>query len=279
MKRIARLSEIERPFAGVVCDLWGVIHDGRSLFEDAVAALRALRAQGKIVAILSNSPRPTRYALERLAALGAGGGWFDIFITSGDLTRAHLEQRFPAASLFHIGEARDAVTIEGLANPMAATPEAAELLVCTGFLRGLGLDLEAHARLLEKALAAGRILLCANPDKIVPIGSDQVYCAGAIAERYEADGGNVVWLGKPAPVAYAACLARIRERAGEKVSYADLLGIGDNLDTDIQGASNLGLPSLFISDGLHGHFSEGELAALTDRLKLKPDYIMPRLKG
>ena len=69
MKRASCLSEVEKPFAAVICDLWGVIHDGRQVFAEAVSLLRALRVAGKPVAILSNSPRPTPYALERLAAL------------------------------------------------------------------------------------------------------------------------------------------------------------------------------------------------------------------
>ncbi|HXV74132.1 MAG TPA: hypothetical protein VD713_05320, partial [Sphingomonadales bacterium] len=150
MKRISSLREVEAPFTAVVCDLWGVIHDGRRLFTEAIAALRRMREGGKPVAVLSNSPRPARFALERLHALGAGEGWFDVFVTSGDLTRSYLESQFPAASLYHIGQARDAVTIEGLPNPRAVSPEEAELLVCTGFSDALGLDLEAHAAFLQK---------------------------------------------------------------------------------------------------------------------------------
>lgn len=279
MQRISGLSEIEQPFAAAVCDLWGVIHDGRRLFPGAIAALRALTAAGKPVAILSNSPRPTRFSLERLQALGAGEGWYDFFVTSGDLTRSYLAKLSPAAVLYHLGHERDAVTLDGLSNPRTNLPEAADIIVCTGFSEALGGDLPAHARLLETARRTGKTLVCANPDKVVPLGSRQVYCAGAIAERFEAEGGKVVWLGKPAAIAFKACLAPIREKLGREVSPAEVLTIGDNLETDIRGAAGLGMRSVFITEGLHGHLSPRELADLTRRLGVKPDYVMPRLKA
>ena len=39
-------------------------------------------------------------------------------------------------------------------------------------------------------------LVCANPDRQVQFGN-RCYCAGAVAEIYEQNGGDVVWLGKP----------------------------------------------------------------------------------
>ncbi|HXV74348.1 MAG TPA: HAD hydrolase-like protein, partial [Sphingomonadales bacterium] len=130
-----------------------------------------------------------------------------------------------------------------------------------------------------KTLAAGRTLVCANPDKVVPVGSSQVYCAGAIAERYEAEGGKVIWLGKPEAAAYEACLVQFRKGLGREVSISDVLAIGDNLETDIKGAVRLGMTSVFISEGLHGHHMAAELDAVIAQIGIQPDYIMARLKG
>ena len=49
-------------------------------------------------------------------------------------------------------------------------------------------------------------LVCANPDRQVQFGDRVIYCAGAVAEIYEKNGGDVVWLGKPyQPVYERAC--------------------------------------------------------------------------
>lgn len=279
MTRISRLIEISKPHAAVICDLWGVIHDGRRLFEDAIFALRQERAAGKAVVILSNSPRPHRVSLSHLQALGAPTEWFDACITSGDLTRAHLQRQPSSLALHHLGPRQDTDTLEGLPHRRAPNPEDADLVVCTGFSDRLGLDVEAHVRFLRAALMAHRPLICANPDKSVPVGSGYIHCAGIIAERYQQEGGSVLWLGKPEPVAYEACQAKLSLLLGREVSYTEILAIGDNLETDIAGASRLGMTSVFIREGLHGHYTDEQHDAVMTRLGFCPDYEMAQLRG
>ena len=67
------------------------------------------------------------------------------------------------------------------------------------------------------------------------------YCAGTIAQIFERIGGKVVYFGKPHKDIYNLCLKK-NERT---------LAIGDNLRTDIKGANNLNLDSIFITDGIH----------------------------
>ena len=52
------------------------------------------------------------------------------------------------------------------------------------------------------------------------------------------------------------------------------LAIGDNLNTDIKGANEMKIDSLFISKGVHrSEFKEeSELAELSNKYKVKPDY-------
>ena len=84
-------------------------------------------------------------------------------------------------------------------------------------------------------------LVCTNPDLIVYRGGKQEYCAGKIAEIFENLGGNVVYFGKPHKEIYLSCL-----KAGQRT-----LVIGDNLKTDIKGANNMNLDSIFITSGIH----------------------------
>ena len=58
---------------------------------------------------------------------------------------------------------------------------------------------------------------------------------------FEKIGGKVVYFGKPHKDIYNLCLKK-NERT---------LAIGDNLRTDIKGANNLNLDSIFITDGIH----------------------------
>ena len=63
---IETLSEISDRYDAVFCDLWGCVHNGMEAFDEAVAALRAFKAQGGTVLLLTNAPRP------RGRSVGAG---------------------------------------------------------------------------------------------------------------------------------------------------------------------------------------------------------------
>ncbi len=67
---IAALSEIADRFDHVLLDQWGTLHEGKSVFSEARACVRALRAAGKRVLVLSNSGRRSDDNVERLADLG-----------------------------------------------------------------------------------------------------------------------------------------------------------------------------------------------------------------
>jgi HAD superfamily hydrolase (TIGR01459 family) len=102
-----------------------------------------------------------------------------------------------------------------------------------------------YAGELEAMRARGLVMLCANPDLVVHRGERLVYCAGSLAQAYEALGGAVIYYGKPHRPIYDSALAA----AGNPKRP---LAVGDGLLTDIRGANAAGLEALFIADGVHG---------------------------
>ena len=98
-------------------------------------------------------------------------------------------------------------------------------------------------------MAANRVLPLlarANPDLEVLRGPDREICAGALAARYQALGGNVRQHGKPHAPIYAMSLEQLGVDDRRRV-----LAIGDSLRTDIAGAAACGLDSLLICGGIH----------------------------
>lgn len=91
-------------------------------------------------------------------------------------------------------------------------------------------------------------MLCANPDIIVDLGDKRIYCAGALAQAYEAMGGTALYFGKPHPPIYD--LARRRLGAIAKTSDPQILAIGDGIATDIQGGMGEGIDTLFVTGGI-----------------------------
>ena len=55
---ITNLADISARYDAVLCDLWGCLHNGKTPFPAAVAALQAYRAGGGRVILLTNAPRP-----------------------------------------------------------------------------------------------------------------------------------------------------------------------------------------------------------------------------
>ncbi len=59
---------------------------------------------------------------------------------------------------------------------------------------------------------------CANPDIVVRVGDDLVWCAGAVAQNYEKLGGRVVMAGKPFPPIYDLAYRELETLAGTNAS-------------------------------------------------------------
>lgn len=280
MKKLTTLRAHAQNYKGVVCDLWGVIHNGRQAYVGAVETLRGLKREGKFVILLSNSPRPSEVVRGQLSGLGVTHKCYDAIVTSGDLAREFLMVKAPGASIFHLGPIRDRPTLEGIANPERSEITMADYIFCTGFFEDRDMIPELYENLLAPQVQKGTPLICVNPDREVVIGDRRVLCAGALAGYYESLGGVVHWLGKPKKVAYDKCFDVIREITGSPLSHKDLLAIGDNLETDILGAANEGLATVLITGGLHGHeqVEGGDLEALMDKLGVRPGAIMKRLE-
>ena len=74
-------------------------------------------------------------------------------------------------------------------------------------------------------------LLCANPDIWVQRGNDLIPCAGAISQKYESIGGEVINIGKPFKPIFDEAIKNINLIGSNKC--LSTLVIGDGIDTDI----------------------------------------------
>jgi ribonucleotide monophosphatase NagD (HAD superfamily) len=110
-------------------------------------------------------------------------------------------------------------------------------------------DLDVNRPEFLYAKTKGLKLLCANPDIIVDRGESREWCAGALAALYTEMGGESLYFGKPHPPIYD--LARRRYAAlTDSISDPRIIAIGDGIRTDILGAQQEDIDSLFITGGL-----------------------------
>jgi HAD superfamily hydrolase (TIGR01459 family) len=251
------LSEIAHDYDALVCDVWGVLHDGTAARPEACAALKRFRETRGRVVLLSNAPRPKRDVEAMFARLGVRLDCYDEIVTSGIATRADLERRKPRR-MFHLGPERDRGIFEGLGIALTDIADA-EIVLNSGLFDDDVETPDDYRDRLAQMKARGLLMLCANPDWVVQRGGRLIHCAGALADAYEKIGGEVVYYGKPMPAIYD--FVRAAAPGARR-----MLAIGDGLHTDIKGANAVGLDALFIADGIHGEdvaeMTQGHMAAL-----------------
>lgn len=232
------------------CDVWGVVHDGRTAFAEANIALRAFRDNGGTVILVSNAPTPSANVARVLDEKGVDRAAWDAIVSSGDLALAHIRQQ-GWGRIHCIGpERRDRAFFEAIGSQSAGVEEA-EAVACTGLVDDRKETAEDYRGRLQAALGRDLTLVCANPDLVVHVGSELLVCAGALGVLYEEMGGQVFWAGKPFPVAYATALevaARIR---GTAIMPKQVLAVGDSIRTDLAAAAGAGMDALFIASGIH----------------------------
>lgn len=247
---IAGLAEVADRYDVLLCDVWGVVHNGVEAFPEACGALARFRAERGPVVLISNAPRPASAVAEQFEALSVPNAAWSTLVTSGDATREALRQR-GGEPVWAIGPARDAALYEGLHLSFAETLDQAGVVVCTGPYDDEVETAEDYRERFEHVVARGLEFICANPDRVVQRGERLIPCAGALADLYQALGGTVVMLGKPfAPIYKLALGAAARER-GAAPERLRVLCIGDGLQTDVAGANAQRLDCLFIGAGIH----------------------------
>ncbi len=277
------LSEIALDYDALLCDVWGVVHNGRERFAEACAALGRFRAERGPVILISNAPRPAADVLPQLGALNVPREAWTAMITSGDATRALLAERAPGPA-WAIGPERDAPLYEGLGLDFRG-PEDAAFIACTGPTDDTAETPEDYRERLALCARRGLTMICANPDRVVQRGDQLVYCGGALADLYAGLDGAVVMAGKPYAPIYELALGEAAAHLGRPLELGRVLCVGDGIATDLGGAANQGLDALFIAHGIHaaealeadGRLEPARLAALLAREGGAARFAMPGL--
>jgi HAD superfamily hydrolase (TIGR01459 family) len=262
---IPHFSAIAPDYDVLLCDVWGVVHNGITAFPHACDALTRARARGKVVILITNAPRPSEQVARQLDRLHVPREAYDAIVSSGDVTRGVIEERH-GKNLYHLGPERDRSIFSGL-NVQFVPLESADYVVCSGLENDETETPEDYRVRLESMLARKLFMLCGNPDVVVERGSTLVYCAGAIADLYLTMGGEVFFAGKPYRPIYDMALAKAEAAAGRKIAPSRVLAIGDSVRTDLKGARTVGVDFLFVTSGIHAEELGGrerpDSAALT----------------
>ena len=246
--------DIASEYDAAFVDLWGCMHNGVTAFPDAVKAMQDYRRAGGRVVLVTNSPRPWTSVQPQIQRMGVPDDCWDAIATSGDSARAAMFEGAVGSDVWFIGEDHDQSFFKPmnlLKDPVTIRQvplDQAQGIVCCG-----PTDPHADPAVYRPQFLAARQrglkLLCANPDIVVDRGESREWCAGALAKLYTEMGGESLYFGKPHPPIYDLARRRLAALDGG-ADASRIICIGDGIHTDILGAQQEDLDSLFITGGL-----------------------------
>jgi HAD superfamily hydrolase (TIGR01459 family) len=266
VKKLNHLAEVYKDYDTYVIDLWGVIHNGVRLNLKAIEVVEKLIQNKKKVVFLSNAPRPSKEVKRFLQELNMKDQYLQNIMTSGEAAMLALEKESYGKFFYHLGPERDSAVFFKIKKNKTSL-EKCNFILCTGLFKNHEENLDYYKNLLKDHTS--KKLICTNPDLTVHRGNVEEYCAGSIAKIFESLGGETIYFGKPHKEIYKMCFNQ-QER---------VVAIGDNLNTDIKGANEMKIDSIFISNGVHrSEFKEeNELKNLSNKYKVKFNYYQSEL--
>ncbi|WP_292555872.1 TIGR01459 family HAD-type hydrolase [Mesorhizobium sp.] len=279
---IGSLADLSGAYSAILCDVWGVVHNGEWHFPQAALALAAARAADVPIVLITNSPRRSADVVAQMNAIGVPTDAYDRIVTSGDVTRDLIAEG--PRKIFHIGPDRDFTLYDGLGVDLVEEFEASGV-VCTGLFDDEVEKPSDYADLLQRLRARDLPFICANPDIVVERGERLIWCAGALARDYAQLGGRTLIAGKPYAPIYDVAMKEVAGLLGRPVERSRVLAIGDGLMTDIKGAADNGFDVLYVSGGIHARDygdplqpDPDRLAAFLDKHGYRPVAVIPRLQ-
>ena len=260
------LKKVASEFDHFFIDIWGVLHDGIKLSDEAVNTLTKLENSHKDFTLLTNAPRPNRAVKDYLKNMGLDANKCQKVFTSGEASLKYLTNELKNKSFFHVGSSRDFDLFKDFKKNKVLKIEKSDFILCTGLFDDIE-NLEFYKNLFLNNTK--KIFVCTNPDLIVYRGNKKELCAGSVAKIFEKMGGKVKYFGKPHSLVYESAI---------KIKKKKIICIGDNLNTDIKGANNLGFSSLLITNGIHKNEENNNLEKLFLKYNVNVDFTLTNLK-
>jgi NagD protein len=232
---------------GYLIDMDGVIYRGSEAIPGAAEFIEHLQEHGVPYLFLTNNSTYTPLdVVVKLRKLGIETAAENVY-TSAMATAEFVHGQKPGGTAFVIGEGGLLTALNEYGY--AITSESPDFVI-VGEGRVLNFEMAEKA---HRSIARGARLISTNADTWCPTDSGPRPGCGAIAALLEAATGRKAYhVGKPNPFMMRAA----RKRIG--LSTDEVVMIGDTMETDIRGATDLGFRSILV---LTGSTTPEEIAA------------------
>jgi HAD superfamily hydrolase (TIGR01459 family) len=289
-KFCAGISDISDSYSGFIIDQWGVLHDGEKPYDGVVECLKELKARKKFVIILSNSGKRADENKERLKKIGIGSSLYDRIVTSGEMTWQGIHDQSEGffkglgKKVYVISRGGDRSIVNGLDVEVVDDPKEAEFLIISG-ADSPKMTLADYEPILKICVRKRMTAICANPDSMGVMGTENIMGPGTLARRYQDFGGVVHYIGKPHQPIFKFCTKILQE---QEIYPGQTIVIGDALAYDILGGQMANMDTCLVKTGLHApSFQNAKTPASIDKaLKLlaaqfnnvRPKYLVGSLR-
>lgn len=278
--RVSEFRQVLEGYELFIIDLWGVIHDGSEAYPDVLETINCLNKLNKKIVFLSNAPRRAKKTKILLDKIGITDDKYSALLTSGEIAFNYLStlgKRDGSKKYLFIGPDRDLDVMSQSIHQHVSDPSEADFVISVGYELGEAGDVKDGQ--LKLARGVNLPMYCFNPDLEIHKHDGSVHCcAGLLAKRYQSLGGSVKLFGKPIAETYEYILDLYPTPKNK------ILCVGDNMDTDIKGAFDLGLDSALISWGIPAMYmglktgdkpSADQVSSFLKKYKVTPTYICP----
>lgn len=270
-RRIAGIAEVLDQVDVVVLDAYGVLNLGSSVIPQGLAAVKAIRAAGKHLCVVTNDGSQGTVAIAAKHR-GRGYDFRDDEVIAGASLVGEAVASFSEVRNWGIiaQEPRPEAAITGRMVTLDLDPAAYEAVDGIVFMATEIWDEDRQALLSDALTARPRPFIVANPDVVAPhvggFSAEPGYFAHRIADRA---GLTPVFLGKPFPGVYRL----VRERFPE-VDPSRILAVGDTPHTDVIGARAHGMRALLVESGF---LAGRDSLAFSRECGILPDFIAPTI--
>ncbi|MCK5727427.1 MAG: HAD-IIA family hydrolase [Thiotrichaceae bacterium] len=240
----------------LILDMDGVLYQGNNAIDEAINFINNIKIPK---CFITNNPTLLAGDIaSKLSKMGYFNISKDSIITSGVATANYLQQLKPNYHYYAVGAE---ALHQTLAQYGTADNKNADFVVVG---EGIGLSHESLTIGINLILQNKAQLISTNPDTTLDGSCGQKPCTfpggGALVAPFEvATASKAITIGKPHPLLYKMALQQLNQ------PHHHCLMIGDRPDTDIAGASALGIQTALVRTG---RFKPEDPLPLS----IKPDY-------
>ena len=123
------LDALPERYRVILCDVWGVVHDGVNLYPGAAERLLQWRGEGRFVILITNAPRTAEAVEQQLGRIGLPSDAWDGIATSGEAGIAAL--KLLGKPVGFVGTASDREVLKAREVAIADAEDFTDL-ACTG---------------------------------------------------------------------------------------------------------------------------------------------------